>query len=658
MSVPAPVSFGPIDDPTQQDVQCNDPCSTCGPYVGTNGAWYWILLSISKANNSTSFSAWKSTDGGATRTQVATIQTNFGEIQSRSDVSYRGSGDIIDMVYQDFDTTLGRGNLFTTTFDMASETFGPLSDTGVVHIGTFGQGASPQEWRVGANANGDQVVVYDRTLATFPVALSTVYAVVKTAGVWGAPITISGAVPAATLDQVIRDKAGNLGILWSDNNVAASQAIGSFLTLRNNFFYSILDGGGGVSTFTAFANAGGTFGPSYSPFAGPDYGYDDNDLRPGIYDPSTDSIVFTMFKGTFSTTPNVDTQEIGIIVGTPSAAPVFTYHTVIPSEATGGPTWSYPVIAGRSDGTEYSVLFARKDNGPLDQLALATASSLSGPWTITLDWYDAQTDPPPDTASGDSPFNIDMFNNWVRYVGSVFVAHTVIEYIVGGQTHDLGMLFVPTIPPPPVVVPTLPGGGRGFIIVRPNFFDSCLGREYLLYKRIDRELLKCGVKPACFCIDERDWGGNFSEHEEVPMGPPEGAIAFNPTGQLPLPTAASGDNVIFTFHFPWGYDGVILGQYQGYYGVVLNPPIPATFVEGSGDIAWRLSVAGRFARDCGNMLVSLGSIRNMAPIAGGLQIRSENIIQYIVAAPNLSGTLAPGLGNIVAGIHGWMWPRK
>jgi hypothetical protein len=208
-----------------------------------------------------------------------------------------------------------------------------------------------------------------------------------------------------------------------------------------------------------------------------------------------------------------------------------------------------------------------------------------------------------------------------------------------------------------IVIPPVPStGGRGFIHVILNHFDSCLGREYLLYKLINRELLKCGVKPFCFCTDERDWGGNFSEHEEVPMGPPEGAIAFNPTGAIPLPTVASGDNVIFQFRVPIGYDGVILGQYHGYITDPTAFPVPI-FVEGSGDIVWRLESAGRFMRDCGLMEVSIGTLQNMSPIAGGLQVRSGDLIRYIVAAPNVTGALTAGVGNVVAGLHGYFWPR-
>lgn len=208
-----------------------------------------------------------------------------------------------------------------------------------------------------------------------------------------------------------------------------------------------------------------------------------------------------------------------------------------------------------------------------------------------------------------------------------------------------------------LIPPVVSTGGRGFVKVVVNHFDSCLGREYLLYQLINRELLKCGVKPFCFCISERDWGGNFSEHEEVPMGPPEGAIAFNPTGQLVLPTAASGDNVIFQTRVPIGYDGVILGQYHGYIPDPTAMPVPF-FVQGGGDIVWRLEAAGRCVRDCGIMKVSLGSLQNMTPVSGGLQVRSGNLIQYVVTVPNTSGALTPGVGNIVAGLHGWYWPRK
>lgn len=200
-------------------------------------------------------------------------------------------------------------------------------------------------------------------------------------------------------------------------------------------------------------------------------------------------------------------------------------------------------------------------------------------------------------------------------------------------------------------------GGRAFIKIRLNLFDACLGRDYRMYERIDRTILSCGVKPACFCIDEREWG-TTNDDDEITPGAPAGAIAFNPGGQIVLPTTLSGDNTVFQFRVPVGFDGIILGQFHGYYRTPVGVIIPPNYIEGSGDIIWRISANGRFVRDCGEMIVTLGTIRSQSPIAGGIQLRSQDLVKYIVNVPNTSGSLAPGQGSIIAGMHGYFWPRK
>jgi hypothetical protein len=203
----------------------------------------------------------------------------------------------------------------------------------------------------------------------------------------------------------------------------------------------------------------------------------------------------------------------------------------------------------------------------------------------------------------------------------------------------------------------LHGGGRGFVHVTPNRFDACLGREYRLYQEIDRYLYACSKKPDCFNIPEREWG--MDDAEEIPTGPPPGAITLNPNGQVPLPTAIAGDVTILEFRVPVGFDGIILGQFHGYYPARTGLPPAPGFVQGSGDIIWRISInIVRYARDCGAMLVSLGSIQSESPIPGGIWLRSNDLVRYIVNAPNTSGSLAPGQGSILAGVHGYFWPRK
>lgn len=356
----------------------------------------------------------------------------------------------------------------------------------------------------------------------------------------------------------------------------------------------------------------------------------------------------------FLTTPNT-TQPTLLIADTSVSPPTFSLVTVatnqIPAVVNISQNWA--VFGTNSAESQFTVAWTLSDNqnGLVARVLYSTATSLTGPWGAATVFYDEVTTPsiPAAPIIETNALSGNVLSGGLSLVIGLWSTQDAQQWF---QT-SFGAVQLAAA----VTTPVLSAGGRGFIRFQLNLFNACLGREYLLYKLIDRELLKCGVKPACFCIDERDWGGNFSEHEEVPMGPPEGALAFNPTGQVALPTPLAGDTTIFTFRIPWGYDGVILGQYHGYFNVISAPPVP-TFVEGSGDITWRLSIAGRFGRDAGNMLVSIGSSRNMSPIAGGLQVRSENIIQYIVAAPNTSGTLTPGLGNIIAGLHLWVWPRR
>jgi hypothetical protein len=176
----------------------------------------------------------------------------------------------------------------------------------------------------------------------------------------------------------------------------------------------------------------------------------------------------------------------------------------------------------------------------------------------------------------------------------------------------------------------------------PNDNDLCLSREWRLYNRIDPQAMSCARKPDCFCGEEgaRPW-----------VEAPPGAVTFNPDKAIPLPNPVDVDDVILSFRVPIGFDGIILAQYHAYRGA-------GTFVEASGDIIWRVRVNGRYLRDMGNMQLSIGSPQTLSPVTGGLWLHSGNLVEYVVSAPNGSGNLPlPGQGNILAGLHGWFYPR-
>jgi hypothetical protein len=148
---------------------------------------------------------------------------------------------------------------------------------------------------------------------------------------------------------------------------------------------------------------------------------------------------------------------------------------------------------------------------------------------------------------------------------------------------------------------------------------------------------------------------DMSAAAQAVIVPPKGAVTFNPFNAIPLPSPASGENTLFTFQVPIGYDGIITGQSNGYIG--------AGFIEGSGDIVWRIVVNNfgtrRYLKDCGAILVSLGKVNLYQTIPGGMRIYSGNAVSVVVTAPNTSGALPPaGTGQIFAGLHGYHWPRR
>ena len=175
-------------------------------------------------------------------------------------------------------------------------------------------------------------------------------------------------------------------------------------------------------------------------------------------------------------------------------------------------------------------------------------------------------------------------------------------------------------------------------------------RRLMLAVAQDASVSQCADYPPPYCP-------GLQLEEVKPIGVPDGARTFNPKNGIPLPAPAAGDVTLFSFPVPVGYDGIILGQANGY----INGGF-GQFVEGSGDLVWRIQVnatgAVRYLKDCGEILVSLGQVNLLQTIQGGLRVYSGNQVSMVVAAPNTSGNLpAPGIGQVFGVLHGYFWPR-
>jgi hypothetical protein len=173
------------------------------------------------------------------------------------------------------------------------------------------------------------------------------------------------------------------------------------------------------------------------------------------------------------------------------------------------------------------------------------------------------------------------------------------------------------------------------VVLVPNKYDYCLWDDRDPASRLPRSS-KC-------CIDP------YVDYENF-VKVPEGAIPFRKAAGIATPAPIDGDVTVLDFFVPYGYDGYINGNSHSYTG--------PGFVEGSGDLIWRIRVSNVYARHLGNVLVTLGSVLETHPIQDGLQLRSRARVQYIVNVPNLSGGILVGASRIVCVLEGWFVPRR
>ena len=181
-----------------------------------------------------------------------------------------------------------------------------------------------------------------------------------------------------------------------------------------------------------------------------------------------------------------------------------------------------------------------------------------------------------------------------------------------------------------------------------NAYDLCLIRDNCLW---DQLIAEGGLHKLCKGAPE------YIQPPWVSM--PGTGRRFKPISTLLVSTVATpyigNDITVMEEMIPIGYDGVISD-------VVCNIDPGADgitgFVEGSGDLTWRLSADNRYLRDMGNLRVSLGSLINPSPVPRGmLRVYSHDLVLFTVAfAPGADARISP-TARIVCSITGWIWPR-
>lgn len=174
----------------------------------------------------------------------------------------------------------------------------------------------------------------------------------------------------------------------------------------------------------------------------------------------------------------------------------------------------------------------------------------------------------------------------------------------------------------------------------PNDFDNCLRDEYGAWTFIQS---RGGLKAFCP-------GLRYNEPPHLKM--PLQGKRYSEIHSIPLPAANGLDTLIGSFIVPTGFDGVGTVAIFNYTG--------AGFVEGSGDLTWRLELNQHFVKNFGNVPTQIGSLKiPYAAASNNAQIllQSNQLVQLwvnrsVASAGNLNG------GRIIGSLWGWYFPRS
>ena len=174
----------------------------------------------------------------------------------------------------------------------------------------------------------------------------------------------------------------------------------------------------------------------------------------------------------------------------------------------------------------------------------------------------------------------------------------------------------------------------------PNEYDRCTWREQKAWKQI-----QCagGLKKIC----ARPGTPQYASPPWIVM-PPNGE-RFQVTDTIPLP-AINTDTAVVTYRVPVGWDGVING--------IVDRVIGLGFIEGSGDVFWRIRSNLRYFKDYGEITTSLGDLTNPCTLyGGGYRIYSGQNISYLVDLTAAGQAHIDPNALILCSLSGWIYPR-
>jgi hypothetical protein len=130
--------------------------------------------------------------------------------------------------------------------------------------------------------------------------------------------------------------------------------------------------------------------------------------------------------------------------------------------------------------------------------------------------------------------------------------------------------------------------------------------------------------------------------------PPEGE-RLQKFGSIVRPANDGADHLIMTFQMPKAWDGVATQ--------VMFSSTDASFIQGSGDLVWRLKVGARWIPDFANVTFSLNNLQNPHELIGAyIRLLSLQIVSLYVNVPAASAV--DPASRVNAAVVGWQYPKR
>lgn len=340
-----------------------------GPY--DNGTDKWIIIAENaSAGSNPNIVAYKSVDGGANYNaarvagpscSATTGTTGVTQGPARAYVLWRGTGTVIDVLYQD-----PSGTITSVQFDMAGPTFAsPVVSTQTFTPNTIGSLV------LAINGAGKQIAFWYQTA-------TAVYGMTNTAGTWGAPVEIDdGSFVNYFLDAASVNGNGDIEVLFGHGSGGAFRF--------GNKLWAIFNG-------TAVTSRGDT---------GIIATINTQDIQAPHYDSNSDSILYPLIR--VVTVGTNTAAQIALIVSNPSTAPGFVVQALLTCDVQ-TLTVNYATITGNSAGTQFVATWYRRDLiFRQDRIEQTTSVAIAGPWSSLISYYNENLSPP-----SPAPFFVGM----------------------------------------------------------------------------------------------------------------------------------------------------------------------------------------------------------------------------------------------------------